>query len=651
MRPWTQERQAGQAPSDPLARAGDSPGLAGGIAMVAGVIVVVGVLYLSAYAPGEATTPIGFDTPQHIWRANLTQLEGLGALVGWAPEGLKVHGDRTGLLVFASVMDGSFGIDAYRLMFSLPALTAIMVGLAAGTFAVCILGEEWWAFGVYGIAVGVATAMARTTVGSHDNAFVMGMLMAIAVAALLTAASKPARAGALLLFAGAALSHWVFAGLFLLLLIAIAILLLPGSRRLWGSGVSAWATPSGRLTTLLGTAMVIGVATLSLTPEGPLFRTIALPEIREGKLAPKTSDRLRQMRLPLVIPAAVLGAVSSWWPRAALRRWGLLTMVLWAASILPAFVAYYWLGIDIPVYRLVAFALGFPVLAAVGLTWVARTASAHLGLTGGFAGGIAVITGLIVFAVAGRGVWQEERPLMTEETVVAMSALSDYVERAAIDRPLVFLSSEAHLVPILRQVYAGVPPSLITRTRVFVGEAGDLLEGRASQLPRLAEASARTLPAAVRAVQDDALIVYIEGFNGSSPPPPGAAPISAGVWVLGGPFLVAEGTIPEVSWASLTGVTGAGLLLLFGAGAGWAWSLVPASWLARLGVAPALGAATLSVIGTIADRAGLYPRGSETLVVLITTALLGWLPLLYRKSIVPMAYRHVVARRRWRESW
>jgi len=235
--------------------------------------------------------------------------------------------------------------------------------------------------------------------------------------------------------------------------------------------------------------------------------------------------------------------------------------------------------------------------------------------------------------------------------VVAMSALSDYVERAAIDRPLVFLSSEAHLVPILRQVYAGVPPNLITRTHVFVGEMGDLRKGRPSQLPELAEASARTLPDAAGAVQDGALFVYIEEFNGRSPPPPGAAPISTGVWVLGGPFLVAEGTIPEVSWESLIGVTAAGLLMLFGAGAGWAWSLVPASWLARLGLAPAFGAATLSVIGTIADRASLYPRGSGTLVVLITTALLGWLPLLYRKWIVPMHYRHVVARRRWRESW
>jgi hypothetical protein len=606
------------------------PRIAGTLAVV-GMIVVIGAFYLWRYGTHRDLTPIGYDTPQYIWRANLVHLGGLSALVGWAPEGLKVHGDRTGFLVFSALVRGSTGIGAYRLMFVFPAIAAVVTALAAGALAVSVLEERWWAFAVYGIVVGLSTNMVRIAVGSHDNSFSMGMLTAFAVTALLSTASRPARVASVVLLVGAAMSHWVFAALFVALFAVVLISLLPGSWRQWRAGAPVTATPSGRLATVLGASTLAGAAALALMPQAPSVEAYLDPSMREGRLETKSARRGRELRLAWFLPAAVVGVIAGWTSRSPLRRWGILTATVWALSIVPGFVAYAWLDLEVPVYRIAAFALGIPILVAAGGVGLAMWGSRRFGLAGTVAGGVVVALLVSGVVLAGRAVWNDERPLMTEESVAAFSAVSAYLDRADIERPVVFLASERRLVPVLRQVYAGVPPRLITRTRVFVGALEDLVAGQATTRPAaLAEASSLSLPGALEIADQDPLIVHVGEVNPVLPPPRAARSVSPGVSVVGGPPLVVEASVPRVGWGSLIAMTAAGLLLLILLGAGWSWSLVPADWLARLGLAPAMGAAVAVLVGTIADRAGVGFDGPAAVWMLVGTAVSGWAPAVAR---------------------
>ncbi len=597
-----------------------------------GTVVAIGAVYLWAYATGRFATPIGFDTPQVIWRANLVGESGLGSLVGWAPADLTVHGDRTGVLVFTTLLDAVFGIEPYRLMFSLPAIASMLVALAAGAFAIGALEEPPWAFGVYAIGVGASTHMARIAVGSHDNAFVMGMLVAFALTALLAAAGRPAIVGSIVLFAGAGLAHWRFAALFLPLFATLSIVLLPGSWRRCKQGESFASTPSARLGLVVTGGAAAGAASLLLAPESPLRGLDVSIRIDPERLAVKSTSRLTPLRLPVTVAAAVVGAVISWWPSSALRRWAVITMALWAGSVVVAAGAYYWLDQPVPVYRVAAYSLGIPMLAVASVVGVGRSLVGRLGAAGPAIAVVAITGALAWTTVSAGSVWDEESPIMTEDKVMAMSDAATYLDASGIDGPVIFLASTPRLIPTLRQVYAGVPPPLITRTRIFVGTLPDLVARRPTTTVRsLEEESRSTLAGALEVVDDEPVIVYLDVFNPRLDAPTGALEVAPGVRVTAtsassahglGP--VAGASLADVTPLSLAWVTVAGLALSFVTGIGWSWALVPATWLGRLGVAPAFGAAILTMVGTMADRLGVAFTGFGSLAIVLVSAAAGW---------------------------
>lgn len=609
-----------------------------GSAGLVGAVVVVGAVYLWAYGTGKFHTPIGFDTPQVIWRANLVAESGLGSLTGWAPADLTVHGDRTGVLVFASLLDGLFGIEPYRLMFSLPAIASVLVALAAGAFAVSSLEEPPWSFAVYAVGVGASTHMARIAVGSHDNAFVMSMLVAFALMALLSAAGRPAIAGSIVLFAAAVLAHWRFAVLFIPVFVALSLVLLPGSLRRWKEGASFSSTPSARVGLAVAGGVAAGAASMLLAPESPLRGLDASIRIDARKLAAKSASRLTPLRLPVTVGAAVAGAVLAWWPRSSLRRWAVATMVLWAASVLAAAVAYHWLDQPVPVYRVAAYSLAIPMLAMAFVVSMVRRLRDRLGRVGAAIGAIAILGVMGWTTMTAETLWDEEVPLMSEARVLAMRNAAAYLDASGTGRPAIFLVSTPQLVPTLRQVYAGVPARLITNTRVFVGTLQDLMQGRPTTIAPALEGSSRsTLGGALEVADDDPVVMYLDVFNPRFDAPKGALEVASGVRVAptralaSVPDAAFDGSaVPDVTPWSLTWVAVAGVGLALVAGVGWSWALVPATWLARLGVAPAFGAAILALIGTMADRLGVgFSRTGSLVIVLVSTAG-GWLLVLAR---------------------
>ena len=222
---------------------------------------------------------------------------------------------------------------------------------------------------------------------------------------------------------------------------------------------------------------------------------------------------------------------------------------------------------------------------------------------------------------------------MSGPRVLAMARAASYIEMTAEGRPIIFLASTPQLIPTLRQVYAGVPPPTITRTRVFVGSLDDLRAGRpTTTASTLLRPSRVTLAGARELLDDDPLILYLDEFNPRLPPPSDAVSIAPGVSVVGGPLLRIDATSPSVDAWSLATTAGSGVLMLWVIGLGWSWSLVPTGWLGRATIAPAFGAAVLALAGTVTDSFGLgfSFAGSTWLVVL--AAAVGWAPGLWRLS-------------------
>jgi hypothetical protein len=226
---------------------------------------------------------------------------------------------------------------------------------------------------------------------------------------------------------------------------------------------------------------------------------------------------------------------------------------------------------------------------------------------------------------------------MTETKVLAMRHASAYIDAVGEDRPIIFLASSPQLIPTLRQVYAGIPPAAITRTRVFVGTLQDLRAGRPTTVSGLAAASRRSLSGAREVLDDDPLILYLDEFNPRLPAPLDAEQVAPGVSALAGRPISVTASLPNVDAWSLATTTAGGLLLLWIIGLGWSWWLVPTWWLGRLAIAPALGTALLALAGTMGDTVGLRFGfvGSVSLVASLSVA--GWIPTAWRS-----------ARRRWR---
>ena len=129
-----------------------------------------------------------------------------------------------------------------------------------------------------------------TAVGSLDQLLVEVLLVAAAAVVPLVVAGRRGVVAAGLLFAAAAATHWVFAALFLLLLVAVALALVPGFRRPLAVGHGMVGTPSVRLLRVVLVASATAVMTLALLPTLPDHLP---PATATGEPAP--SGRLRAL--------------------------------------------------------------------------------------------------------------------------------------------------------------------------------------------------------------------------------------------------------------------------------------------------------------------------------------------------------------------
>ena len=593
-------------------------------------------LFLSLYATRDLITPLGLDTPQHIWIVNLVGHEGLSALPGSAPPPNYTNADRPGYPMLANMVESILRMDTFHLTFILSAVMAATIALTAGAVALGAGEEPRWAFPVYALAVGASPFVARMGIGLTDNIVASTVLLAAATTALMAADGRPSIWATVFLLAAGVAIHWIFTLFFLGFLVVLAVVLLPETILARRRGDRLLSTPSVRLGMVLGGAAAAAGAVVLLTPAAPQtpqhLRLVA--QVRKLKLV------VPRFAFKVLGPVAAAGGVALAVTRSRPRLRLLVLALVWSGSVLAALFLMH-LGRAVPVYRVLSFALGIPVLAAAALVGLIRLAAWKLRWVGGIIAGGVVLAALAGGAFLSHQVWFGGVPYMTPPERVKVLTAARYLQQLPTSRPVIVVVSPPPIIPF-RRVRSVAPSDEISRIVVYPGYPDTLLQGRPTVDPfqrSLTRISRQFWPGIRPLLHRNPVIIvvapYYHGWDGLLERHPG--------WVVGPGLAVARGprparsslTVPApqpppFSW--LVWRTVAMLLLLAAAGAGWAVSLMPAGFMVRAALSPAFGVAAFVLTGFVADRLGVRLAEGGGIAVAVVAAALGWAPFLVRRS-------------------
>jgi hypothetical protein len=586
-------------------------------------VVALGTLYLLPYLRGEATSPLGFDTPHYLWRANLVHAFGLDTLSSIPVPFLNPNADRPGFPVLASLIQTAKGPTPGMLLFLVPAIAAIAIGGAAGAFAVEVLDEPQWSFPLYAVLVGGSLAVVQTASGSLDNLTADSVVLAAATVALIAASGRRGVIAGGILIASALLIHWIIAGLLMMLLALLASFLLPASIDRREAGARLRDTPSGRLVAVLGSGSVIALFGLWISRA-----ELHTPQIGKARISNKVAARIPSLRLWLTVPLAVAGSACLWWlRRSTLRRWGCLFLGCWVAVLAVGATAYWILdGRDVPLYRVAEFVLAVPILCAAAVVAAPRLAGDRRWL--GVAIGVAIAVASVAVSLRlADAAWNDESSIMDPVISAEVAASVTYLHIVPADSPVIFVVSGNGFTASDRVIRAELPGELIARVRTFQGASGDLLAGRPPSFGQ-AEDIQRSWEGVKDLLHEDYVAIWLSSLNRLADAPAGARAIAPGVMVIRGPDPTAAQALsvsdgPSQGELIRAGVTTLTILLIVGLG--WSTALVDAGWLARLGLAPAFGVAVLVLGGVIGARVGWSLVGAAGGVLFAALAMSGWL--------------------------
>jgi hypothetical protein len=289
-----------------------------------------------------------------------------------------------------------------------------------------------------------------------------------------------------------------------------------------------------------------------------------------------------------------------------------------------------WAGIPTAGGRLLLYV--FPITVLVGvLAW--RAAEGPPGRT---AKPDRVVAGLVVVAAltAGFGAvtvaWRaRQHPWIDPKTASQITASAAYLRGLGGDSPVVFVIGRSLSgKPSIQVVRAVLPPSLAVRAVQYFGTPAGFLSGAPPELGNVLPPSPRS----------DDIAISLQGlgpkaYRSAVATDPGSV-IAPGVAVVQGPSPAG----PLAPLRTPEGNTGrAGLvtvpLLVLGvlvlAGGGWSLTLLPPDPVVRVGLAPALGIAVISLATLAWDRLGLPLTGDLPLIPLVLSSAGGWLAALW----------------------
>lgn len=607
--------------------------------------LAVAGFFLGLYLPKEDPMPMGWDTPRYLGQTTFVAERGLAGVPDELPPPVKTLDSRAaGFPVIALTLSGLFGTNTFTMAVVMPIAAAMAVALAAGAFVSFSLHRSPWEMGLIALVVGLSPAIIRLMAPETytDNLFALAVFTAALVPLLSALREERGLAASVLLLAAGGLAHPSFLGIFLVILILVALAYIPRSWTVWRSReASLLSTPSARLGMIAAAAAGLTGAALS----GLLSATPDAPKLTRGELSKKLREDLPLYLFPLTLPLAVLGLGSL----AALSRGrggragrngrerfaaGFLVKLSLAWALVAGIgVLLFALGRLSPAHRFLAFLLPLPVLVGLGLLAAAR----RVGASGRRAAGVVLAAGLAGLTALGlwayylniphqRGIEWLETPKVQEAATAAA-----YLEGAGIppEEPVVFvvddlgtnpLSYVPEMAYILR---SGLPAERIEHAYFYVGDPELYLMGEPTYRPRPRTYNTnvdRFWPAVRRLLPQQPVALLLSSYNLAYGEYVGAHPdriAGPNLAVLSGPLPSEPVTPPSIpngprSWIRGSAILLATAIVLTAIGLAWGLALLPRRLrpFEILGLAPALGIGFLILGGVVMDALGVRLGGA-----------------------------------------
>ena len=646
------------------ARREDEPGssvLLGTVATVMGLGASVAALlwaYIIPYVRIGTVVPVGSDTTTYIWRARMIQAAGMASLANGSPFQFQANGsnpDRAGLLMVASSLRAVFDIGAWRFMWILPALTAIVVCMAGWALARA-LREPGWAGPIYGLAAATSAAFAVTARGYFDNLLADPLLIGVAAAALLSVAGKPGAVAGVLLLTAALVTHWAFGLYFLAVLAGFAVALLPASLSAHRRGDSLLSTPSGRVAAMAFGSIAAGGAMI-------LWALPGAQEISTGVRAGydrKLHEQLPWYKLALALPAAAVGAVALPLGRDRRERLrGLMLLLIWMLPV-AAGAFLFWRGGTLAMQRILGFAFPIYLLAAAAFVGAGRFALSRRGALRGVLTVLAAImvgVALIASVRNAASSMEDAQPMEQPLTYSILSTTADYLRAVRPTGSIVYVVDQNAdtqafgMVAAFRRVRAQTPGRYMTQVSTYLGDPERLLARQPTSrpdVPGFDVTADRYWTSLAPSLGDPQVVFVIVPFNQNYDAISHRHPdweIAPGILLARGPkppsTLSFAGPPVRPSTRDLVEETLLGVLLLTICGIGWSVGLLRSGWITRIMLAPCLGMAAIMVVGILGGRAGLSMTGSTMVGLTGVAAIVGWVPPLVRR--LPYVNRKIIA--------
>jgi MFS family permease len=638
--------------------------------LLIGVVALgIAAFYLLLYVFKEDPMPIGWDTPRYLSQTQFVAERGLAGVPDRLPPPIKTLDSRAaGFPVIALVLGSVSGTSPFAAAVIMPVAAAVALALAAGAFVSYTLRRPAWQAAIVAVVVGLSPTVVRLMSPETytDNLFSAALILAamVPLVSYVREGRGDGMLGAVLLLAAAGLAHPSILGIFLAVMAVAAVLYLPESWRSWRTGGGPASTPTARL------AMVAAAgAGLTAAALGGLLRAAPdSPTLTRGELTKKLRQDLPLHLLPVTLP---LGAMGVWSLAERLRRFGgraagdrsrkrglaedpnrsaarfaLTLFVAWAGVVAVGVLAFY-LGVNSPAHRFLAFFIPLPILVALGLLWARERAGKAIGRT---AGAAVLAVGTVGLALLGfrdyyvilpdeRGVEWLETPKVQE----AASAAS-YLDAVGVrgDDPVVFVVDDLGLNPlsyvpemayILR---SALPAERIENAYFYVGDPERYLAGEPTYRtspPTYNVNANRFWPTIRRLLPGQPVALLLSSYNpayGEFVTDHPEAIVAPNVAVLHGPAPDRSIEPPPIP----TGLRGlipnavfdvATLALLVLVGAGWVIALVPSGGrpFEVLALAPAFGIGSLILVGVLVDTAGFRLGGAGGVVTVAAAAGVG----------------------------
>jgi len=597
-------------------------------------LVTVGAAFIAVYANRGNTVPIGSDTPQVLWRANVVAARGLDGLPAPGPPVLDAGEDRPGLPLVMALISAASGLTPTKIAFGLPAGGAIALGLAAGAFGVGVLRRPAWTFGLFVLVAGISMNVQLMSAGYFDSLLATAAVLAALTALALATDRVSAAAAVCVLFAGAVLFHRDFAALAAVIAVAVAASMAVKPSAGVDRRNARWFAL--RLVTAVIVGMGAGMILLIASP------VRLMPVIVPGRqeLLEKLSRLLRPEPMAALILLMVVGLLALRSGRGSVGL-GLRVLAVWTGSALAAVVLLL-VGFDLHAHRAVSFAMAIPILAATGVVAAVQRArrrssrSMHTRAGWWAAAAVAVVLAAIIVASA-EASWLARPPYIKAERYASLGSIARTIDATPPGLPVVVVVDAPGLVthgatPAIRRIRALVDPLRVADVHVFVGNVDDALAGRRTSRPEdpgFTADAATIWPTDAPVLHEDPLVLvsglFVRGFAHVAATHPG---ISRAGQLLAFRGTAVARTVPSPHGVRLAVLaTLAVILSSFVAGFGWSWSLLPGTVLVRAALAPAFGLGALAVAAFAADRLGVLAGApGPGRACLAATAAAGWVP-------------------------